>query len=366
MINSRLLSLFTSRLYFLFSGKAFHLEENLLVESNKERLEKTIFPVIVIGREHYRESSKKYPVTNEKDLRQILVNESDEAHIISPPIFKEDHALLQTYELDNTALDFVSNQWCFWFPETWLLNIQSTQLLQVNRGGNCVWGTSLSGNLYSTVASGAFASPDYFLMSIGASSDIQENIIPNESYSKLVVEGLNGLSSKQWRELAKAQKYIPKLNKLFSWPSIIAGLLLGYGIFCLADLVALSYQHRSIDKKISQQEVSSVIQKQRALETKAVALSALANISSDKVLIRNMWQSVLALMEGKHNILRIVLEGNKLQIRIESENANDALALVQGLDYVETADFSTPVRNSAGNKRVTIAIGFKNEDSNDG
>jgi hypothetical protein len=67
MINSRILSLVSSRLYFLFNGKIFHLEQAELVESNRENLDKALFPIIVIGREHYRESSKKYPVTNEKD-----------------------------------------------------------------------------------------------------------------------------------------------------------------------------------------------------------------------------------------------------------------------------------------------------------
>ncbi len=365
MINSRILSLVSSRLYFLFNGKIFHLEQAELVESNRENLDKALFPIIVIGREHYRESSKKYPVTNEKDLRQILANEPNEAQVISPPVFNDDHALVQMHELDDDCLEIIGDQWCFWLPETWLLNIQSEQLLQVNRGASCFFGRSLSGNLYSTVATGAFASADYFLMSIGANGDTQTSIISDGSYGARILEGFNRLSGKQWSELVKAQQYTPKLNQLFNWPSIVGGLLIGYGVFCLGDLAFLSYQHSSIDSKISQQDVASVIQKQKLSETKIEALSALANISSDKVLIRNIWQSVLSLMEGKNDILRVALEGDSLQIRIESNDANDALALVQSLDYVNAADFSTPVRNSVGRKRVTIALSFKETESED-
>ena len=123
----------------------------------------------------------------------------------------------------------------------------------------------------------------------------------------------------------------------------------------------MSYQNAAYDNKISQQEVTSVIQKQKALELRSEALLALADISSDKTLIRNMWQAVLALMAAENNILRVALEDDKLQIRVEARDANDALALVQNLDYVAAADFSTPVRNSVDKKRVTIALDFKEE-----
>lgn len=366
MINQHLLSFIQSRLYFILGNSLYRVKGERLVESSKVHFSQTFFPIIVFGREHYREVHKKYPVTNEKDLLQILSNDSINAHILSPAVYSETNAVVQTLELDDFALDLSKMKWCFWLPETWLIDTKPSRLLQVSRAGQKILGATLSGSTYTTVANGAFSNPDYFLMSIGLSGDTEIEAVDESQYAKRIIAGLKQLANKEWRELLKAQNYVQKINRLFKWPSIALGLFLGYGIFCLADLALLSFRHNSLDTKISQQQVSSVIQKQKALENKSVALSVLSDIGSNKQLISNIWQSVLTLMQERNDVLRVSLEGEQLQIRIESRNASDALALVQSLSYVASADFSTPVRRSVRNQRVTIAITFKNEEALNG
>jgi hypothetical protein len=71
-----------------------------------------------------------------------------------------------------------------------------------------------------------------------------------------------------------------------------------------------------------------------------------------------MWKSTLALMEGGVSILRVLLDDDSVQLRIQSNSAADSLALLRQQSFVEHADFTTPVRNSLGNERATIDIRF--------
>jgi hypothetical protein len=364
MYSKQLEVALSSRLFFLFEHKVFCVRDGLLTEVDYQDFEKTKFPIVVVGRDNYQENNRRYPVSSEKDLRQILNNESENIDISSSPRFSEGGASVQTYRLDTYVKDLIAKKWCFWIPESWLLNIDTQSLLSVSRAGKSVWGISLSDASYSTMATGAFSSADYFLMSIGSNGDIPRQAIAEESYVLRLLDGFRVLSTKQWRELFKAQAFGEQLLNLYNWPSLGLGLMLGYLVFITSDLTLLNVRHHLIDSKISEQKITRVVAKQKQFESKNEALAALANTNVDKTLTLNMWKSVLALMEGGTNILRVVLDDNSVQLRIQAPSAADSLTLLRQQDFVNHADFTTPIRNSLGNERVTIGIRYS--ESNDG
>jgi hypothetical protein len=358
MYSKQLEAGLSSRLFFLFERKIFCVRNGRLAEVDYQDFEKTKFPVVVIGRESYQESNRRYPVSSEKDLRQILSNESENIDISSPPVFAEGGVNVQTYRLDTHVKSLTAKKWCFWIPESWLLNINTQSLLSVNRAGKSIWGVALSDASYSTVATGAFSSADYFLMSIGANGDISRQAIAEESYVGRLLDGFRLLSTKEWRELFKAQAFGERLLNLYNWPSLGLGLMLGYLVFIASDLALLNIRHHLIDSKISEQRITRVVAKQKQFELKNEALAALASTNVDKTLTLHMWKSTLALMEGGVSILRVLLDDDSVQLRIQSNSAADSLALLRQQSFVEHADFTTPVRNSLGNERATIDIRF--------
>lgn len=348
------------RLFLYANRQLFRLQGEQLIKVEVEAMEKAFFPIVVIGKEHYSEADKRYPVSNSKDLADILKYENHRASLQGPPSIYDDYSVISQVELDSHARTFLGTlKLGLWLPESWLLFLPEGELINYSRGNSQFFGINMAGRLMLSAAQGPFKSRSYFLLSVGASEHIAERSLDGNDYVQLLISGFEQIDYARWIALLKAQGYAAKLNRSSDWLSLIGGGLLGIVLFNLVYWTYLTFKNNELDNQISRQNVAEVIKLQQKFNDSQDALKAIQNGGFDKSKVFSLWDLLITLMENRISILRVTSLGNAFELYIESTEATETVEFLSAYPSINTVELSTPVRSSLNNERFGLKITFK-------
>lgn len=360
MFKKQLLKFIYARLFIFSGGQCFRLNNGDMQPVEFEVLKKSVVSFLVVGKEHYKETDKRYPVSNAKDLNDILKYQAAKPDMSGAPRFFDDHTLVPFIELDGKVKTFLDNcKWAMWLPESWVLNFPKNELIHLSRANTELYALSLVHKLMLSPLQGPFKSKSYFLMSVGASEDVNETYVDQKQYVGKVIEGFENISKSTWLDILNSQRLQTKLAKSVDWFSAVLGALVGIVVFQGGYWGILYSQELSLDKKISQQNVAQVVRLQKQFEESKTALTQVQSGGFDKLKVANLWDVLLVLMENQVNLIRITSVGSEYELYLNANAATDTLELLRTHDQIKDVKFSTPVRQSGPRENFGVVLSVK-------
>lgn len=297
---------------------------------------------VLLGREHYVERRRIYPLSSQRDLDRVLKQELAAAPatltLISPS--REDKREVTFFELKPGVLERAGR--CIWLvPESLALarTLPPGSVASVERQGLQYF---LAASGVSQAAAGAVSSPQLFALAAGF--DATEYLsLPADGLRERLLAGLRRLPADVWRRF-----HVPALRPRL--PVNWRPLLTGIGVAGLAYL-ALASAYLAVTQRARESElaglggqVEQLLDAQRDVDRMLAEQQGLAALLAERRHTYRIWQ-VAAVAWSKGATLRSMeLKDTTLTLRCNAKVATDVLAAVAAVPGVADAKFSSPVR----------------------
>lgn len=370
--NMSLLSVKMSRMFkqalshsvgFLADGLyAFRLSSDVF-SLERDKSPQAKYRLLVVGREHYHESVRDYPVGDIKDLKRILSEQID----LSPYQGETFHVIEKlsaqscrviTWIIKKTSIDNLPFRPWLMVPETFcLLHCSSPSTpFTISRAGEEVTVVAADSGLFS-------------FLNV---KEADENTL---SYIKSAIPylghaGFNGelkaeedAASILWRGLSVAifshpTSFLMKMEKSSSYPwnkafklsaiifalyvMVSSGLILGSNVW--ADYKLNEIQKRNVE----------VMQIRNNFRSQSSLAANINDTLKNMLPTWTVWEIFLGLQHSDAQVTAISYGNGLLTLTGTSSRATDVLAELGENKFVQSAEFSSPVRKTRDRERFII------------
>ena len=370
--NMSLLSVKMSRMFkqalshsvgFLADGLyAFRLSSDVF-SLERDKSPQAKYRLLVVGREHYHESVRDYPVGDIKDLKRILSEQID----LSPYQGETFHVIEKlsaqscrviTWIIKKTSIDNLPFRPWLMVPETFcLLHCSSPSTpFTISRAGEEVTVVAADSGLFS-------------FLNV---KEADENTL---SYIKSAIPylghaGFNGelkaeedAASILWRGLSVAifshpTSFLMKMEKSSSYPwnkafklsaiifalyvMVSSGLILGSNVW--ADYKLNEIQKRNVE----------VMQIRNNFRSQSSLAANINDTLKNMLPTWTVWEIFLGLQHSDAQVTDISYGNGLLTLTGTSSRATDVLAELGENKFVQSAEFSSPVRKTRDRERFII------------
>jgi hypothetical protein len=316
--------------------------------------------VTVLGREHYVERRRQYPILSRRDLDGVLAQELAGA----PPTLTavlpahDDKREVAFFEIRPSALERAGP--CVWVvPESLALaaTLPGERVATVERQGLRYF---LAADGTSQPSGGAVTSADLFALAAGLDSTDGITISAEGLHARLV-DGLGRLPAETWLRF-RTPSLRPRLA--IEWKPIAA--MAGVG---LTAYLALASGYLMITRNARESElaglggeVDRLLVAQRDVDRMLAEQTGVAAVMADRRNTYRLWQ-VVAVAWSKGAVLTgVELQDATLTLRGSAAVATDVLAGVDAVPGFTDARFSAPVRQSnADREEFTVTLTMQPE-----
>lgn len=346
-------------LFFYRAKQLYRVVGQTFEKVGEQDFLKSPFPVLVLARDSMTETVRKYPVTDASDLKEIIAQELTPFAMHSTPKIREHDAIVKIWSPDAEILQQLTQKLFIWVPESLLISgFEEDTLFKIERCNSSLYSfNDLNANYTANVA-GAYKSPDYFLMSIGAPS-LPVTTVNEAQYAALLHEQFFRLPKEYLLSILKGQRLGRKIAEMFSWRSMALGGFLGVVLFFLSLIGYYSLQINSLESTIDEQNIASVIKERRAIEEKRKVFAEFADQDAGDNFDLQMWQLFGDAMKQNISVLKVRTTDTGLWLRLQSDVATSSLTFIKNLPYIKSASFANAVQNFRGRQRFNINISFK-------
>ena len=305
--------------------------------------------VAVLGREHYDERRRTYPVAGWRDLRRVLRQEPglDRGTICVIGPLVEDHREVVFYEPRPGALDGTGR--ALWvLPESLLLArlLPDDAVANVERAGFRYF---LAPDGRSQPVAGAIVSPELFLLAVGMDSATR---ILDWGGASRAVDPLRALSRVPLRawiagfrgpEVAAAQIPWRALGTL-----VAAALVVHLGIAS----AYLSFTTRAREHELGGLggEVAALLKQQRQVERMSAEKAAIGTLLRERHPAHEPWRIAAVAWGHGAQIARLNFVDGVLTVTGTAPAATDVLAALAATPGVSEAKFVAPVRREQADR----------------
>lgn len=313
-------------------------------------------PVVIVGREHYRESKKNYPIRGWRELSAALALEFPAEGVVLSFIdeWRDDRREVTIFELDpNFAA--AQQQAVLWIPESLLVSrsLELSQLSDVDRFGLRYF-CSKTG--VSQLRGGLIRTPESYAMGVGVAL-IDEPLKLSESELRpLLLAQLLRLPATYWLRALQPGVW----SRALQWlrPAAIAcgaSLLLYLTLFSAYLLGTTKWREYQLQRLGP--EVGSLLIVQRNVDTASKEVELLAGALKSRPNSYRMWQLASAVWKTDGGALAGIsfLDG-EVTIRGSSALATDVLSSIGKLEGFQGAKFGAPVRQFGSREEFTIIV----------
>jgi hypothetical protein len=312
--------------------------------------------VTVLGREHYVERRRQYPIVSRRDLEGVLRQELEgrppTLTMVAP--VRDDRREVTFFEIEPDATSRAGP--CLWLvPESVALatTMPEGAIATVERHGFRYF---LAANGVSQPSGGSLTSADVFALAAGLEARETMALGGDEDLRARVIAGLGHLPGGAWLSL-RAPSLRPRFD--FDWQPIalIAGVgLVGYLALASAYL-AVARDAREKELAGLGGEVEKLLTAQRDVDRMLAEQAGLAAIVADRRYTYRLWQPVAVAWSKGANIDAIQLQDAKLTLRGSAPVATDVLAALSAIPGFADAKFSSPVREgSSGRQEFNVTL----------
>ncbi|AWL11211.1 hypothetical protein HMF8227_00715 [Saliniradius amylolyticus] len=350
-----------SRQAFFLGKRLYAISGSRAEEAEWHQLEGVTFPLLLVGREHYSEYEKYYPIADRRELKKVITHSLSGTYVYSVVSGDEQGFHVRFWVFNTDIGQRLDDLIGLWMPETYLpLSTESNQLITVKRAGNELY--RLEGDKRgSTIAEGLYQDAAYFLMAIGAEAEESpKETLTEQAYLSRLKWALESLSVTDLGGLLRQQKYGGNIAGMASWQSVGLGAVAGFIFMVAGQYAYVKYRINDIENAIQSTDVTETVEIRNRVRQKTELVETLQRTGGGSDFSNSMWDVMLTLMEQeKYAMLLVTAEGRQLELRLEADKATDALQLINEHPLVASAEFSSSIRESVGRERFNISMTLK-------
>ena len=347
---------FADQLYaFSLSSGIYSLES---VESSQLRPR-----VVVVGREHYHESVKDYPVGDARDLKKILSAQSlpspypGQVFQVIKRLSGQSHRVT-TWVIKTTSIEALTHRPWLLIPETMcILQLWSSPaLITIPRPGGQVTVAIGESGVFSFLASKETDSRQPTLIESSTSyfGDVRPQIETPTSIDAVEI---------LWRGLIKTllstpMSFMLSIERSSAYPWSKAGKLSAtiFAAYMLSSSVVLLGADRWFDFRLDQmqEKTTEPLGIRRELRARSRSLSAMNDIVKTMTPTWTVWEIFLGLQDSKTSFTAIAYSNGAGTLSGLADRATDVLSQLGKNKRVKTAEFKSPVRKRRDGEQFVI------------
>jgi hypothetical protein len=311
--------------------------------------------VVLLGREHYVERRRRYPIAVKRDLdavlRQELAGAPPTLSLVGP--VQDNQREVTLFELKPGVMARVGRTVCV-APESLVLALAlgPREIASVDRHGFRYF---VAANGVSQPASGALATPQLFAIAsgleVGATTQIDE-----AGLRERLLAGLRRLPPDAWLRLRLASR---RERLQVDWKPVLAvasAALIGY-LALASGYLTLTRATREAELAGLGPEVESLLAAQRDVDRMLAEQDGLARVMAERRSTYRLWQVVAVAWEKGAELAEVTLKDDQLVVRGNAPVATDVLGAVSSVPGVASARFSLPVRTGRqGREEFAISL----------
>ncbi|TDP40236.1 hypothetical protein DEU29_102136 [Idiomarina aquatica] len=306
-------------------------------------------PVWVIGRKHYREWVKHYPMNEKKLVKKALKLDASESHA---------HILVKS---DTGGYDVVF--WRFdtsklpsgsvFIPESYLIgkSLKKNEVATIITPDGRLFVANQQGLSRSAKETQLMTSAEQFAVSIGLSEPKSQR---QYELATLIEEGFLRVIPNAGSFLSQQQRTLPPLWRV-ALPAIIVALL-----YLAGSSAYLSIKLNSVQESYEsrQDELTAALEKQDRVRQLERSLQTYQEIDQTTASSFYIWSLLKPLFEQKDvSFRRITYIDGSFEIFGSAERATDVLRTLSQLDGV-TASFNRPVSKRRAEEIFSIELSY--------
>lgn len=359
-LTGQIIYLGTEKRFFRFDANAGGLVETSAESEGSPR-------VALIGKQHYKEHKKAYPIQSKRELKQILLLEYPKSEsavcFFSIGDFKDGMRSVIVWQMQfniHEALDLSTG---VVIPEGALINSvsedKSLLTLAFDEQDIEHWFyRDQKGQPFSGAKRGLIQNAERFLASVGIAETVASTRLSWEQYQEYLQQHLPNFLALQSSDFfyvhASAMPDYSSLAKPFS---IIAGIILGgYLAVSSAYLVVRNSMAEEVAQQLSQ-EARQVFQLRDKAKAKLAQLDDLALLTEGVSASSLIWLEIGALMKDGVEIQAIsFLPDGRYIIRGNGDSATSVLSLFSANSKYQGAKFYSATQRRKDRDYFAIAV----------
>lgn len=313
--------------------------------------------VAVIGREHYVESRKRYPILNRADLGRVIeVEKRGREGLFSRigPVIDSSREV-QFFCFSET-LKARSPRAVFWVPESLVLalSLSDEGVATVRRGQFCYF---ISSRGRTQISGGGIVSPTLFRMAAGIPLSGLESTLDDEGVLSILRRFIFRIKLEDWWNFRG-----PDFHRLFRdlWRPVIAitsVIFLAYLSLASAYLSAgVAVRQLQIDRLGS--EVAPLLEAQRRIDFLSSERATMRQVVESRTEVWPMWEIAAEVWAAGGAINSLTFRSGDVVITGTAPSAIKILERVAAKKTVAWAKFDSGVRQAAQEQVFSIRFRF--------
>lgn len=310
---------------------------------------------VILGREHYQETRRRYPIRRWIDLQRVvrleLADRPRSIALIGPVVGDDREVVFFDISAEATAERFDA---MFWVPETVLLKaaVPAGRVVTIDRHGHRYF---LADNGVSQSAGGALQSADLFSLAAGVPGTPVEEPVSTARILDTLPKALLRLGVSQWWFLRAPGSTQRSLEWALPVGAVAGVFLIVYLAVGSAYLMGMeAWRSYSIERLGS--EVTTLIAKQRAVDLLSQEAQGLNVVIQSQKPVWPVWGLITEVWKANGAVAGINLVDDRLVVRGSAPVATDVLSALSKLADYEDAKFDAAVRQGGRGQEYVISL----------
>lgn len=318
-------------------------------------------PVLVVARDGYQERWEQFSIRSERELKRVLaLRDAGQPvqHYIGKLLNGQRQVL--TVRWHDAVLATVQQAWVA-FPESLVLAAGvEAGLTHIQQSGSSYFLLKQNGGHWQSLpASGLVATPDRALLAMGGVAATPQQVLDADAWRLALLRGLQKVGLSAWQQSWQSQSAQAGSAQSFPWRPTLLGagaVIVLYGVLSTAYLVIATESAQS-DLAAIGADLDTALNAQATVNQAQQQLAGLAGHQSNIAAVDQFWQSIADSQSLNVLVNSAVTDYSSVTLAAEGVGATNVLTELLQRDYVQSADFTAPVRSQHnGLERFTIEI----------
>lgn len=310
----------------------------------------------IVGRKHYSEHTENYPVSNKKELINLI-------KINNQPANNEqgEHSayIINAFEQEQSKV----TQWRFSaLPKAWL-NLPETLLLSKALKAEQVINTNIFTSMFvtqhqqsvcSALTSQLVNSPERFATMFGVPCNQVINLNEPQQFTQMLMQGLNSQPKLALTSFFTLPEQAINKAGLKKVGGVFAGLFIAYTALTSGYLV---YKTHALQSQLEQNKgsVNQALTTLERFQTSSDTLKSLQSFTNNQQIASSLF-FVLQQLFTTAELSNIRFEDDRYVIRGTADKATDALQIIINNERVNNAKFDYPSRKERRGESFVISF----------
>lgn len=311
--------------------------------------------VAIIGREHYEQTRRRYPIRRWFDLARVLRLESvvgdDRMALIGP--LQNDQREVTCFRF-RPGFDRDSVRALFWVPETLLLRDVARRhgVVTVSRE-NFEYFLSAEGD--TLISGGAIRTAALFGIATGSPDEGSSLTLTAGELVEEFVKSIGSLDPTSWWSMRSrvTEAHATRFLRAISVVAVLATLLY-LGVVSAYLSVFSGIRERQLASLGP--EVSTLAARQRSVDVMAGEIQGLARVAASVPPAWPVWEAVSTVWRSKGAVYSIALVDDVLTLRCTSPVATDTLEALAALKGYTDVRFDSAVRAGGLGQEFVVSL----------